>query len=192
MKHLSLDERLALAEAEGEPDHPHLAVCPRCRADIAATRAVLADAGRVVAPEPSPLFWDHFSTRLSERIAAGPEPIRSPWTGWRVVIPLAIGVSALILTLVIDRRPLAPRASAPRTYPVAQPRDEPAGVTADDGQWTVLSHLAGDFDLETLSDSLGKSGVSGAESAVWQLNEQERAELAVLLRAELQQRPSGS
>jgi hypothetical protein len=62
-------------------------------------------------------------------------------------------------------------------------------VEADDEQWTLLASLAADFDVETLSDSLGRPGAGEAALAVWQLNEQERAELAVLLRAELQQCP---
>jgi hypothetical protein len=193
MTHLSLNERLSLIEDECRPDHPHLAGCARCREEVAAGRAVLTDAGRVGVPEPSPLFWDHFSWRVSEQIAAAaPEPVRARWASWRVLVPLAVGVSVLILTVAIGRGPVSRQASAPQTVPIAETGDGSAGLLVDDQQWLVLSHLAGEFDLETLSDSLGKSGASGAESAVWQLNEQERAELAVLLRAAMQQGSSGS
>ncbi len=60
----------------------------------------------------------------------------------------------------------------------------PASV---DGEWAVLVHLAGEFDLDTLADSLGRPGESAAESAIWELNVQERVELAALLRLEVQQ-----
>jgi hypothetical protein len=191
MTHLSLDDQLVLIEAAREPDHPHLAECARCRAAVAAARGVLADAGGVQVPEPSPLFWDHFSRRISEGIAAAPEPARGSWSQWRVLVPLAFCVAALVVSVVIDRSAATRRSTAPRLTSAGAVGGQAADA-AEEGQFLVLSHLAGDFDLETLSDSLGKSGTSGAESAVWQLNEQERVELGVLLRAELRQRPSGS
>jgi hypothetical protein len=64
-----------------------------------------------------------------------------------------------------------------------------AGAATDDAQWMLLANLAADFDVETLSDSLGRPAAGGADVAVWQLNEHERSELAVLLRAELQKHP---
>ncbi len=45
----------------------------------------------------------------------------------------------------------------------------------------------GEFDLDMLADSLGQPGENAAETAIWELNVQERVELAALLRLEGQQ-----
>jgi hypothetical protein len=191
MRHLSSEERLAIIEAAGEPGHSHLAVCDRCRDDVATARAVVHAARGVEVPEPSPLFWDHFSGRVSEAIAAPARPPARRWAHWRVLVPVLVGVAALVVAVVIDRGPATRRVAPLITVPVAD-SGEPAGATAEDEQWRALSGLAGDFDLETLSDSLGTSGAGHAERAVWQLNERERAELAALLQAELRLRKSGN
>jgi hypothetical protein len=190
MRHIQADERLALIEAGEEPAHPHLARCARCRAEVAEGRAVLRDARLVDVPEPSPLFWDALSRRVSGGITeAGHRQVRSVWPFWRALIPLTVGVVALLIAVGVDRgtRPV-PAAQAPAAATIDQVSAW-SGVEADDGQWVLLGQLAADFDLDTLADSLGSSGADGADSAVWQLSERERAELAVLLRAELQQQP---
>ncbi len=191
MTHLSWEDRLAMIEAAGEPRHSHLAACDQCRADVIAARAVLNDAQEVDVPEPSPLFWDQFSRRVSEALEIPARPVAERWAPWRVLVPLAVGVAALVVTVVLDRSSVKPQLLPSITPPVAD-SGEPVRAATDDEQWLMLSGLAGDFDLETLSDSLGTSGSSGAERAVWQLNERERAELAALLQAELQARKSGS
>jgi len=193
MTHLSLDERLALIEAEGEPEHPHLAECARCLAEVSAARIALADAGRVPMPEPSPLFWDHFSRRVSEQVAAiAHEPVGRSRAPWRLLVPLAVGVAALIMTVVIDRRPVAHETSASLAVPNRAVDESPSGAAGDDAQWLVLSQAAEGLDPETLSDSLGMSGAGDVESAVWELTEQERAELTALMRAEIRRGSSGS
>jgi hypothetical protein len=98
-------------------------------------------------------------------------------------------VAALLIAVGTGRGP-RPGPAAPA--PAAATIDRGSALSdnvADDEQWMLLGHLAADFDLETLSDSLGSSGADGTDDAMWQLSERERAEMAVLLRAELQQRP---
>jgi hypothetical protein len=106
--------------------------------------------------------------------------------------PLTLGVVALVMTVLVDRGSAVREVRQVANAVVIDNSAQALPVLEDDEQWNVLSHLAGEFDLETLSDSLGKSGTVGAESAVWQLNEQERVELARLLSAELRQETSGS
>lgn len=191
MTHLTLDERLELIEEAGEPVHPHLGVCARCRDEVVAARAALAAAGREEVPEPSPLFWEHLSARVAERVAEAPAPSRRSWVP-RVFVPLAIGASVLLLAVAVDRHRALDHVPAPSPVQRSEAGTAPDSGAADDEEWAILSHLAGDFDVETLSDSLGTSRAGGAETAVWQLDEHERAELAVLLRAELKQGPAGS
>lgn len=189
MKHLSLDERIALIEAAEAPSHPHVAACAACRADVASARFALAEARGVEAPEPSPLFWEHFSRRISERLAADPAPAKTWRPGWRVAVPLAVGVAALVVAVAVDRG-TAPRPDA--APPAAAIGSDSQATTPDETNWLVLSRMAGEFDVQTLSDSLGKPSHSAVESAVWQLSERERAELAALLEAEMQRASSGS
>jgi hypothetical protein len=189
MRHLNAEERLALIEAADEPMHPHLRSCDRCRAEVVRARAALWDARSVDVPEPSPLFWDNLSRRVSEQVAsAGPGQVRREWPFWRMLIPLAAGIGALLIAIGVDRgsRPVP---AAPAAAVASAQGSALSGAEAGDEHWALLANLAADFDLETLCDSLGSSAAGAADSAVWQLNDRERAELAVLLRAELQQQP---
>jgi hypothetical protein len=188
MKHLDLDERLALIEAGIRREHPHLVQCARCRAEVEAARDVLADARGVTEPEPSPLFWDSLSRRISERVAAeGPSRMPIGWPFWRALVPLTAAVGALLLAVGVDhgtrQRTVAPVAIEMTALDSAGPAD----AAGTDDEWDLLGHLAGDFDFETLTDSLGASGPGTVGSAVWELSERERVELAVLMRTELPQ-----
>ena len=190
MTHLSPDERLALIEAAGAPDHPHLAACARCRAEVEEARAALGEVRLAEVPEPSPLFWEHLSARVSERMAAEAEAPR------RVGAPLA-GAGAgdgrrhrrgpRRLRSIEGRFERRPR---PRRSPAAVSAEAAAVAAGDDESWSMLGDMAGEFDVDTLSDSLGTSEAAGAENAVYQLNAQERANLAELLRAEMGQGPA--
>jgi hypothetical protein len=189
MTHLTMNERLALVEAEGEPEHPHLGECGRCRTEVATARATLADLDRVVVPEPSPLFWDSLSRRVSAQIGqASPVRDRGWWPFWRVLTPLAAGVGALVFAVGVQLGPV-PRPAPLPTAEATESGTAPADADAGEQEWSVLVHLASDFDVETLSDSLGRSGEGRSDEAVWQLTERERTELAALLKAELQQTP---
>lgn len=187
MKHLDLDERLALTEGGEASAHPHLAACARCRADVDAARAALAEAAAVTVPEPSPLYWDALSRRVSDRLASNaPRRAAVGWPFWRVLVPLSMAVGALLIAVGFDQggqyRVLTPPAIV---APVGD--DTEAGPPSVDGEWAVLVHLADEFDLDALADTLGRPGESAAESALWELSEQERIELAALLRLELVQ-----
>ncbi len=187
MKHLDLDERLALVEGQQPPAHPHLAACARCRAEVDAARVALVVAAAVTVPEPPPLYWDVFSRRVSERLASeAPRRATVGWPFWRVFVPLSIAVGALLVAVGVDQdgrsRVLVPPAAV---TPMADGVDDPTASVDD--EWAVLGHLAGEFDPDALADGLGRPGESAADSAVWGLSERERIELAALLRLEVRQ-----
>jgi hypothetical protein len=185
MTHLDLDERLALVEGQEQPAHPHLAACARCRAEVDAARVGLHVAAAVTVPEPSLLYWDVFSRRVSERLASeAPRRATVGWPFWRVLVPLSMAVGALLVAVGVDQegrsRALVPTAAV---TPMADGVDgSPASF---DDEWAVLGHLAGEFDPDALADGLFRPGQSAAESAVWGLSERERIELAALLRLEV-------
>lgn len=192
MTHLSLDERLALIEAEAPPDHPHLRTCVRCRAEVDEGRAALREARENEIPEPSPLFWDGLSVRVSEQVAAAPvEPRRSRWA-WRVLVPSAVGIAALALAVWIERGATKPPAPAPVAATASAASAAEVAATdggGEDESWAMLGDMAGEFDVDTLSDSLGTSSAA-VDSGVYDLTAEERASLAELLRTEMGKGPA--
>ena len=69
--HLNAEQFVDIADGtRPESSAPHLTVCEPCRAQLCELRAMMAAAKDVNVPEPSPLFWDHLSSRVSEAVAA--------------------------------------------------------------------------------------------------------------------------
>src|SRR5256885_17264553 len=90
--HLNADELVDLAEgARPESSTPHLAACPQCRAQLAELRATMSAVADVHVPEPSPLFWDHFSQRVHDAAAA--EEMDARLKGSRSIVP---GMRAIV------------------------------------------------------------------------------------------------
>lgn len=79
--HLRSQEFVDALDGALAPDRlEHLDGCGACRAELAAMQSVMIDvrpAGGV--PDPSPLFWDHFSERVRQATAADPVPDPAPW-----------------------------------------------------------------------------------------------------------------
>ena len=111
MRHLHSDELIDIAEGtRPESLVPHLQSCDVCRLQLAEVRATMAAASEVDVPEPSPLFWDHFSGRVRAAIAAEGNPRRFGWLeGWswsRLALPLSVGACAtLIIGTLLMARP---------------------------------------------------------------------------------------
>ena len=86
MKHLTESEMVDLLDATLAPGRrAHLDACDACRTTADGLRAVLARSADVAIPEPSPLFWEHFSARVREdvRSAEAVEPsLRVAETLW--------------------------------------------------------------------------------------------------------------
>jgi hypothetical protein len=179
-----------------------VARCAGCRGEIESLAAVLRDAASVDVPEPSPLFWDHFSARVSEAVrredvAADAVPRRRAlWAAWRwrVAAPVAAGlvVIAAVAVGLLDRpvrstMPASPRvasaAGASRST-AASPIEEASG--SDDESWGVFTSLAAEVDPADSGMALPAPG--GADRALLQLSDAERGELVRLLQAELAQR----
>src|SRR5438132_12929430 len=69
--HLTPDDLVDLADGtRPESSAPHLASCATCRAQLNEMRAMMSAVADVDVPEPSPLFWNHFSQRVHEAVAA--------------------------------------------------------------------------------------------------------------------------
>ncbi len=67
-------------------------------------------------PEPSPLFWDALSRRVSDQLdSEAPRRAAVGWPFWRVLVPLSIAVGALLIAVGVEEggrhRVLAPTAA---------------------------------------------------------------------------------
>jgi hypothetical protein len=193
--HLNTGELVDIAEGtRPEASAPHLAGCEPCRAQLNELRAMMSAARDVDVPEPSPLFWDHLSSRVREAVAAEAVPRRS-WlnvASWRrgVLDPLlAVGaVGLLIAVLLPGMRAPAPSPIAPPAVSVAE-----AGAATellsdvsseDDPSLTLVASLTDDADLDTVREA-GLAPRGSAEHAITHMSESELRELGRLLKEEL-------
>ena len=187
MTHLSADQIIDLVEGvRAETAEPHLQSCDVCRRQLDELRAAMAMAADVSVPEPSPLFWNHFSARVRDAVAAEGAPRAAAWTWW---LTLAAGtVAAVVVAVGVSvYRPALPAAG----------RNE-AAVAATDGMQTLdaadeaaismMADLAADSDVAAAREG-GLAGltshVGGADDALGVLTEGERVELQRLLKEEL-------
>lgn len=184
--HLTPDELLDLAEGmRSESSATHLAQCGNCRRHLDELCDVMATL-QVDVPEPSPLFWDHLSARVSEAIASDAKSTRSWFGVGRWSWGLAAAASAVVLAIAVSRTPRTPAelTLAPAT-PVAEApaADVGSAITADDPSFLLLGDLAGSLDWEAADEAGISMDVGTADTAVAELSDAERTELQRLLRA---------
>lgn len=184
MNHLSSDELVDLVEGTiGAERLAHVQRCAACGVQAEQLRTVLRDAKALSVPEPSPLFWQHFSARVNAALAAdeAPRPQWLPaWFGWRVLAPLA-ALALMVFALATSvPRDMVPTQSADVTA---------AGASIDlasvgEQEWAVLSEIVGPVDLDAAQDA-GIVRLGDAERAALQLSAAEQRELVRLLEAEI-------
>jgi hypothetical protein len=194
--HLRAEELVDLAEGtQPESAAPHLSSCAVCRQQLADMRAMMSAAADVEMPEPSPLFWDHLSARVSGAIASEGAP-RRPWIGamsWtRWAAPLVSAVALVLVATVLHSRGPATRGSA-SIGPVSLSLGGDAGAGPDvlgdsngteDVSLTLVAALTADMDPEAAGEA-DLAGRGSAEHAVTHLNDGELRELRRLLTEEL-------
>ena len=108
MTHLTSDELIDAMEADADNSNAagmlaperqaHLATCDVCRRELTALSGVLSAAKQVSAPEPSPLFWQHFSERVRTAVDSEGLPgtgLLPAWWRWQVLLPA--GALAMLL-----------------------------------------------------------------------------------------------
>jgi hypothetical protein len=195
MLHLSNEQLLDLAEgAQSAASIAHVESCESCRREVEELRAVVVAAADVDVPEPSPLFWEHFSERVRDAVAAEGQPA-SPrawknWaSGWRLAIPLA-GAAALLVAVAITLGPDSPATdNGDRNAAVVVNGPEPAPVdiatVAEDPSLRVLADLTSDLDWDTANEAGLVLKAGAVDDLVAALNDDERQELRRLLQDEL-------
>lgn len=204
MKHLNRAELVDFIETSSllpAERARHVSTCKHCHAEADALRSTRALATTDEIPEPSPLFWDHFSARVADAVrdeepgrdgGAATGWRRSPFATWAAVATMAV----LVMMTVVWRTTL--HAPAPAMGPamagagagkgtVAPAADADSGesdVDADEA-WAVVRAAAQDLRWDD-AHAAGLSAHPGAaEGLALELTADERSELARLLDKEL-------
>ena len=197
MNHLTADELIDAVEGRLEAGRQaHLETCEQCRGQLADLSSVWREARAVDMPEPSPIFWQHFSQRVRTAIDADALPSTGwalagwHWLGWPGLVPLG-AVALLLMTLLLR----GPAQLDPTASPVAVNDAAVSGATADDialadDRWVLVADIVGAMDWETASAAGLIVEPGAAERAVLELSPDEQRELTRLLRAELQRATS--
>jgi hypothetical protein len=186
MRHLSEEELIDLAEGvRAESELPHLAGCQVCRGRLTDLRGMLT-AADVGVPEPSPLFWEHFSRRVREAVDAETPVPAVARVSWRVVMPL-VALAAVVLAALLSLRP----PSGVQSDPFAGRPDEstvnvpPPVSLATDPSLSLMADLAADLDLDAVAEA-GLTTTAGAlDRVVLEMSADERLELQRILKQEI-------
>jgi hypothetical protein len=198
-RHLRNTEFVDFAEGTlAAPRAAHLDTCAGCRAQAEDVAAALRDVSAVEMPEPSPLFWDHFSARVREQVAHE-TPERAGWwtsASVRALVPLVAALAVLIAvfsaTLLprIMRKPAVPgELAASHVTPDASGAadiDLQAPVDAQNEEvWAVLTAAASDIAVEDAHAAGMGAHIGAVDHEVTHLNPAELKELGRLLQSEL-------
>jgi hypothetical protein len=191
MTHLTEAQFIDVLEAGAPVDGPlasHLAVCEACQTALAELTDVLSEARAVSLPEPSPLFWDHFSRRV--RAATSQEVPAVAGLGWRRLWQPVLGATLVVATLALlvmlrpagltQQTAMAPAAAVAAATPTAA---TPVWGEGDDAGLNVLAVLAQDLRTEDLQ-RVAQPSTDATAAAIEDLTPAQCAELIRLIKAQ--------
>jgi len=198
--HLRDSEFVDFAEGTLAPSRAgHLDTCARCRDEAEQVAASLRDVSSVEMPEPSPLFWDHFSARVRQQVAhEAPEPAHW-WSsvGVRALVPLVAALAVLIafvstalLPRITRSTPAAGELASSHVTPAVSPAAaDPDFLSPFDDQdaavWAVLTAAASDMRVDEAHAAGMGAHIGAVDHEVTHLNQAELKELNRLLQSEL-------
>lgn len=191
MTHLGRTELVDYVEASPalSQDHRrHVETCETCRAEADVLRTVRALAQADDAPEPSPLFWDHFAARVSDAVRDEvPGTASQAGTRWFATWVAAATMAVVIMMTVVWRTPLhapgpvavaVPVVDATGTDPSAFPI--PDDVETDEA-WAVVRTAAQDLGWDDAHAEGLEARPGAAEGVALELTADERFELGRLI-----------
>ncbi|MEO7275422.1 MAG: hypothetical protein ABIX28_18930 [Vicinamibacterales bacterium] len=192
MSHLSSEELVDHLDGGLPPARAaHLETCRACRTEAEELTGVLArTAPAREVPEPSPLFWAHFSARVRNGLAGSAAPtwkelVWWPGSAW------AAGVASVVLVLLVSQSmvhspatptlTLLPRGSATAYLSESDPADD---LEADQA-WAVVRTVADGADDDAAHEAGIATRPDAAERMTQELSSREKSALADLLASEL-------
>jgi hypothetical protein len=158
----------------------HLSACGECQTDVRELGELVATIESATpVPEPSPLFWNHFSARVREATTAAPPAKPSWWaSNWRPVAAVLAGAGAIALVLLLRPVPTAPLSPEPATtQAVAEPPIDP-------GPWELVMGIASGLSIDDV-ESVATPRAGTVDAAMNDLTPAQRAQLARMLQAEI-------
>lgn len=183
MKHLAPDEFVDYVEGALPPSRAqHVDACERCAAEAASMRAMLQSA-QVDAPDPSPLFWDHFPARV-RRAMASEVPPTAGWRGRIAVLAWSVAIVALTVIAFRAAQHVVPAPAAGTLAESLTPTIADARGDQDDEAFQVLTEAAADIKVEDAHAAGLAVAPTAVDKAVLELTPSEREELGRLLQDE--------
>ena len=186
MSHLTAAEFVDLLEGRLGPERArHADSCGACQAQIDGLRDALLRSADLRVPEPSPLFWEQFASRVQHRIFSSDDledrRVRRPALLW-----LGAAAATVLIALSWMRFSTVPGDS---THAPSLVRGVDAVADFDDWEkeeaWAVIRAAAEQISAEEVDDA-GLSAQPGAvDSAMNRLTEKERERLITLIEEEL-------
>jgi hypothetical protein len=189
MRHLGPSE---LVDANDSVLPPHRAVhlrdCARCREAAAALQHSIAElraADDDGVPDPSPLFWTHFSQRVHDAIEREPGQAQVARSGrpWWWALPAAAALAAIVLLWQPRADAPGPRSSA--TVTVSATIEDSVDLDRDD-EWALVRLAADGLEWDDAVDAGLTAGPGTTERAVLEMSSEEREALARLIAGELE------
>lgn len=184
MTHLKPQEIIDAADGHAAPQQQqHLESCPRCAEQVQHALQMLGEVRAVGAPEPSPLYWEHLSENIRDRVAEEPRPRQRRSSAW-IWAPATVAVGAVAIVIGLSNSHVADRSRGVTSVPetaVLRPAEE----RAEDSSWSLVTEASTDLAWEDV-EAAGFSVRPGtADHAAVDLSDDQRQELARLLREEL-------
>ena len=191
MKHLAPEDVVDVLDGCAEAGLVrHAESCSGCRALVEDARHATFLAATDEIPEPSPLFWAQFSSRVDESVRRAPAPERW-WAGlfwsWRAVPVGSVIVLVALIGLTQwqnSHQPLSPAAGA-AAVPLVDQTEPWLTLPEDDEPWALVSQVMADVAADEISAAEMPATIGWADRALESLSEGEKAELARLLKADM-------
>jgi hypothetical protein len=162
----------------------HLQACEACRDSVAGLGSIATRVRDVEMPEPSPLFWSHFSARV--RAATETEPIRAAswWRdGWKPLTAACLATATMALVLVMRSEPSVPVTAGGAGAAVAAAAAGP--VDAGRAQpWDAVTEAASGLPARDVQ-LVARPTTDTAAAAISELSPAQQAEFVRLLKAEM-------
>ena len=196
--HLSPQEFVSAIEEKDGKDgalapgrQSHLDGCASCQAQLTELRALMQDASLGAdVPEPSPLFWDHFQTRVLTAVQSeGPPGHRAWWMNWadaRTLVTLSATVVAVVASVALYMsRPVSPVPALVDGGEVVESAVlADASTSLDVDEWAFVTSVMGTLEGDDIHEVLTPSH-DAVDAAFEALTSAERERFIQLLKADM-------